>query len=221
MCLIELFNVRKCKGTTLVEILVVSGILLVILYIIFTCLFPAFRHFEKSQKESSLISIVQNAIYTISRELKYSDISGVTIIPGTHIYTVDKKEYPKYSLAFCSLLDRDGKYTWDDQGNPYWQKLGIFYLEVPEGALWYQENIISPSTTVTRPAASFVPRHGTASDRDRLIAKGIFGLYFSDSSGAEGITVPTGNFIRIKVTGFDDKQSFNLETCIRTQVTRF
>ncbi|MGV8118869.1 MAG: hypothetical protein AB2L14_03795 [Candidatus Xenobiia bacterium LiM19] len=212
--------VKSEAGMTLAEILIISGIMLLVIYIAFSCLIPALKNFDRSQQDAVITSSTHTALYAISRELKYSDCSVITIIPGTYRHTVDGKDYPCYAIAFSSVLGPDGKYLWDGEGSPLWQKTGIFYLQAQEGTLWYQERQIAMATSVPRPQATYAPIQGNRPDRDRLIARNIKSLYFTDSRNVDNITEPGGSYIRIRITAADSRQSHTLESCIMTKISR-
>jgi len=205
---------------TLAEILIISGIMLLVISIAFSCLIPALKNFDRSQQDAVITSSTHTALYAISRELKYSDCSVITIMPKTYRHSVDGKDYPCYAIAFSSVLGPDGKYLWDGEGSPLWQKTGIFYLQAQEGTLWYQERQLAMATSVPRPQATYAPVQGNRPDRDRLIARNIKSLYFTDSRNADNVTEPGGSHIRIRVTGADSRQSHTLESCIMTKISR-
>jgi len=207
-------------GMTLAEILIVSGIMLLVTVIALSCLIPTIKNFDRSQQDAVITSSAHTALYTISRELKYSDCSVMSIKPGTYRHTVDSKDYPCYAIAFSSVLGPDGKYFWDGEGSPLWQKTGIFYLQPQDGTLWYQERQIAMATSVSRPSTGFTPIQGNRPDRDRLIARNIKSLYFTDSRNTANITEPGGSYIRVSITTADARQSHTLESCIMTKITR-
>jgi prepilin-type N-terminal cleavage/methylation domain-containing protein len=208
------------RGMTLLEVMVAAAILLIIISVSISCIVPAFKNYTKSQQQSTLMSNAQCAARTLDSEIKYGEVAGATIIPSTYVHPATGKTWQSFAIAFYSILKQDGSYEWDKDGNPYWQKVGIFYLETSTGSLYYQENYITPTISLGRPASTFTPRHGSASNRDRLIARGIVGLYFTDVTGAGSVTNPTGDFIRIKVTGGDGETEFPLEASIYAKKSR-
>ncbi len=212
--------IKSENGMTLPEILIVSGIMLLVLSIAFSCLIPTMKNFNRSQKEAIITSNTQTALYAITRELRYSDCSVISIIPGTYTHPGDNKDYPRYAIAFASVMGKDGRYLWDGDGNPFWQKVGVFYLQAPEGTLWYQERLLPTVTSVPRPPVTYTPCQGNRPDRDRLISRNIKGLFFTDSRNLPDITEPGGNFVRVKITGADSTQSYTLESCIMTKISR-
>lgn len=195
------------------------GLLLIISTVAISCLIPSFRNFERTQQDSLLVSNVQLAVRAMNREIQYSTTAGIVIIPQTYVNPLDGKSHPGDAIAFSSVLGRDGAYDWDSDGNPVWQKNGIFYLEGPEGNLWYQENFLAPSAVLQKPANAFIPNH-TGPNRDRLIARNIQELTFTDASDIAGTTDPQGTYIKVNITGSKDGRSFTLKTCINTQKAR-
>jgi prepilin-type N-terminal cleavage/methylation domain-containing protein len=207
------------RGITLIELIVASVLMLIALTIAYSCLVPAFGNFARTQEDSVLVSNVLLASRTMSREIKYGTTAGVVIIPSTYINPQDGKSYPSYAIAFCSVLDKNGGYLWDADGNPQWQKVGVFYLEAPAGNLYYQEDFVSPSATMTIPGNTYTPRHGGAHS-DRLIARNIQQLFFTDCSGAQGVTAPLGKYIRVSIVGMRDGRTYSTETSINTERSR-
>ncbi len=208
------------KGMTLVEIIVITAIMLLILVVSLSCIIPAYKNFQRSQEESALLSNVQLTVRALNNELKYSDVNGMVIIPATYTHPENGKTYQSYAIAFPSIMAQNGTYSWDNDGNANWTKVGIFYLDTAEGNLYYQENPIAPSIYMKRPAAAFTPRHGSVANRDRLIARNIGSLFLTDSTKKSGITNPAGDFIKVSVTGVGREREFSMEASVYARKTR-
>ncbi|MGV8122160.1 MAG: type II secretion system protein [Candidatus Xenobiia bacterium LiM19] len=207
------------KGMTLIELIVGMAIVLIIIEVSISCIVPAFKNYKKSQEESTLMSNVQCAVRALDSELKYGDVAGITIIPSTYIYPDTGNTCHSHAIAFYSILTEDGSYLWDDDGSPYWQKIGIFYLETSSGNLYYQENVITPTVSLGRPASVFTPRHGSGKT-DRLIARGVISLFFTDVTGSDSVTKPSGDYIKTIVTGASGKVEFPIEASIYAKKSR-
>ncbi len=208
------------KGMTLIEVIVGMALVLIVITVSMSCIVPSFKNYKNSQEESALMSNVHFALRTIERELKYSDVSGMVIMPQTYTYPANGETYPSFSILFPSILAKDGSYSWDDDGNPYWQKTGIFYLENSSGNLYYQENFMTPTVHLNKPAGAFAPRHGSGPDSDRLITRNIGKLLFTDTTSQIGITSPAGDYIKIHITGISMDKVFPLEASVYAKRTR-
>ncbi|MHC9539087.1 MAG: type II secretion system protein [Vulcanimicrobiota bacterium] len=207
------------KGMTLIELIVGMAIALIIIEVSTSCIVPAFKNYKKSQEESTLMSNVQCAVRALDSELKYGDVAGMTIIPSTYVHPDTGKTCQSHAIAFYSILTEDGSYLWDDDGSPFWQKIGVFYLETSSGNLYYQENVITPTISLGRPASVFTPRHGSGKT-DRLIARGVVSLFFTDVTGSDSVTKPSGDYIKTIVTGASGKVEFPLEASIYAKKSR-
>ncbi|MDQ7823657.1 MAG: prepilin-type N-terminal cleavage/methylation domain-containing protein [Candidatus Eremiobacteraeota bacterium] len=211
----------KSRGMTLIETMVVALLGAVIIAVSSACLMPAYQNFRKSQQESMLVSSVQLALLALQNELRYSEVGGCVIIPSTYTHPETGKTCQCYALAFPSILRQDGTYEWDENGNPYWVKDCIIYLDTASGSLYCQNNYLpSPSITCKKSTGTFTPRHGSGADRDRLIARNVGSVFFTDATKASGITSPAGDYVRTVITGVSREKEFTMEASIYARLSR-
>lgn len=124
----------RSSGLTMIEIMVVSGIMLLLMLVLTSIYVRGSRVWLKVDRETELLREIQVAMRYLERDITTGNPRGLT--RGNN------------ALAFLSCQDADRQIHFNDRGQPIWQKFVVMYVD-SNGTLRSRE--------VPRPTPSTIP----------------------------------------------------------------
>ncbi len=162
---------------TLAEIIVVSVLLIVLSYCLYSTLLPGIRAWRKSDIRADVQQNALIVLQRISNELRASDIESVVIKDLTYEEKGTGKMLPCNAIIFLSPVGAQNEPLYDvNSGQIIWRKHAVFYIDTATATLHMQEIYLSEAST-SRPEEQlkeFTPQPS----RDRIVAHHIKALSF-------------------------------------------
>ena len=181
------------KGYTLAEAIVVVAVVAIVLSVMGDIFISALRERQSKEKYLGLLRQRKFASRRLEAELGESSISTVTIVQGQ--YTASGGTYGCDTIAFLSHIDQNGRVKAVDEGDLVYQSEVIFYLDTGSKTLYCQKNYTVPP----RPTGAFTPRH-SGPNMDQAVARDVLEVRFTDYTGTGGVTAPSGDYIKARLT---------------------
>jgi len=165
------------KAMTLAEIIVVSVLMIILTYCLYSTLLPGVRAWRKSDIRAD---VQQNALIVLQRvstELRSSDIDSVVIKEQTCTESGTGRTLPCCAIIFLSPVGAKNEPLYDvNSGQIIWRKHAVFYLDTATSTLRMQEIYLSQATT-ERPEEQmkeFTPQPSA----DRVVARHVKAVSF-------------------------------------------
>jgi len=162
---------------TLAEIIIVSVLLLLLSYCLYSTLLPGIRAWRKSDIRADVQQNALIVLQRISAELRASDIESVVIKDSTYEEKISGKTLPCCAIIFLSPVGAQNEPLYDvSSGQIIWRKHSVFYLDTATSTLHMQEIYLSEATT-SKPdeqMKDFTPHPSI----DRVVAHHIKALSF-------------------------------------------
>lgn len=173
---------------SLIEILVVAGLLLLIMTLVASFLLPGLRAYARSDARAQA---QQNAFMTMSRiahEVSFAHPSSVRGIAVPATDAASGKAGRRDGITFLSCTDPDGRILGDDGGDTLWQKRVVLYHAGDSLEVRQQEVFLSPAVSDPGPKVLDVGTY-LPLPKDRVVARGIRWLQLDTGGPAVRIAV--------------------------------
>jgi len=168
--------VKKNRGLTVPEMLVVCAVLGIIMTLLFNTLIPVFNAWRRSDVKAELQREAMVAVQRISKELQVSDIKSVVILKGTCARGAQGQK-PCDAITFLSPAGDEGGFLFDEEsGGLKWKSHGIFYLEPQSRTLYLQRKMIVPPTA--SPSTFQLLSCSPSPSHDRIVARNVESISF-------------------------------------------